>query len=412
MNPDTAGFEKTRETDTPELTLSAGGFTADTAILTTGGPTPVADLTTDHVVYTLDLTTRLLKTNPVVSINRVPSEDEVITIKTRRADLRIAPDHRLPYCTKAIDRPRVQRAGILTERAGYQFINEWRRPNRAPVEAVDITELLSEYEACAVTDKHGHTFRAALPDGCEPCRVNQGTGYHFDPTTFKAYQEEIETIADEVTIQAAPGHHRRPYRFDGDDFVELLGWFITEGSVDWSSDRETGEVKIAQETDAHRQRIAALFDRMGLDARCSDRGIRIGSFLLGQLLECLCGNRSRQKHLPEFIWSLCQEQQQHLLNVLLWGDGNDRGTYYTASPDLTADVCRLCLELGMKPRYTVRDDIWQLYVREVNDGFRSAQHVSRVEHEDELYQLTVADYSTVMAGRNGKFQWVGVSGVA
>lgn len=66
----------------------------------------------------------------------------------------------------------------------------------------------------------------------------------------------------------------------------------------------------------------------------------------------------------------------------------------------------------IKPRHTYRDGIWQIYVREVNDGFVSRDHVRRVASDDDLYRLTLADYSAVMAGRDGKFQWVGVSNVA
>ncbi len=29
-----------------------------------------------------------------------------------------------------------------------------------------------------------------------------------------------------------------------------------------------------------------------------------------------------------------------------------------------------------------------------------------------LYRLTVADYGTVLAGRNGRFQWIGVSNIS
>ena len=93
------------------------------------------------------------------------------------------------------------------------------------------------------------------------------------------------------------------------------------------------------------------------------------------------------------------------------GDGDEYGTFYTSSPDLASNVLRLMLELGMKPRYNKRD-VWQMHLSTLNDGFKSSRNVSEVIHREPMYRLAVEDFSIVMAGRNGKFQWVGVSAVA
>jgi DNA polymerase I len=69
------------------------------------------------------------------------------------------------------------------------------------------------------------------------------------------------------------------------------------------------------------------------------------------------------------------------------------------------------LELGMKPRYN-KSDIWQIHLSTLNDGFKSSRNVSECFVDGPMYRLAVEDFSVVMAGRNGKFQWVGVSAVA
>ncbi|UPV98923.1 hypothetical protein M0R88_10310 [Halorussus gelatinilyticus] len=392
--------------------LAGGGFTAEAEILTTTGLTTVTDLSTGQKVYALDPISRIIKPKPVTAVRTVPFDGQLITIEARRVDIQVAPDHRIPYRTKSDSRIRFKRAGNLKQKSYYKFINSWQSLPRKRLETVDITDFLDEYEICVSYDGHGHTFRAALPDGCEPIRNNGHTGYHFDAQTFKEHQSVIEALADEITIRSGPNHHRRPYRFDGDDFIQFLGWFITEGSVYWSSSSDTAQVKIAQENERHRQSIASLFERMQLDFHSNDRRFEMGSKVFGRLLENHCGAGSHNKHLPAFVWNLSQKQQRLLLEVLIAGDGNDRQTYYTASERLANDILQLCLELGIKPRYTVRKGIWQIYVREVNDGFQSAVHLGREEATQDLYRLTVEDYNVVMAGRNGKFQWVGVSNVA
>jgi DNA polymerase I len=295
----------------------------------------------------------------------------------------------------------------------YRFVNEWRPSRRSRTETVDITDHLETFQARATTSDHGHTFRAALPDGCEPSYVNSHSGYHFDPETFKRYQTAIEAAADEVSVREGRNQRTRPYVFDGDDFIELVGWFVTEGSVHWPDDRQTALVMIAQDTPEGRDRIAALFDRLGISVSETAKRFTFGSSVFGSLLESMCGGRSRTKQLPEFVWTLPREQQRLLCRVLLAGDGNDQGTYYTASDKLASDVLRLALELGYKPRYTHRETgCWQVYFSEGNDGFRHSKNVDTVTSQEPLYRLTVADFSAIMAGRRGRFQWVGTSGVA
>lgn len=401
-----------RTTDPASVELAEGGFAPDTEVMATRGPTPVTDLGVGDQVYTLDPSSRLVKLKPVTGVKTVSVESELIAIESRRADLHVAPDHRILYRTTARPRPRFLAAREFLNRSDHKFVNAWRRPPAPRLETVDITNFVDHYEICAAHDCHGHTFRAKLPDGCDPHRRNSHAGYYFSPETFKHYQDAIEGAATETRIHAGRWRTRRPYRFAGDDFLRFIGWYATEGSVTQNSGSDTEEIKLAQKHKQNRVAIAALLDRMGLEVTEDERGFRFSSKLYGHLLKDLCGTESRSKQLPAFVWSLPQDQQQLLLDVLIAGDGNDSETFYTSSDRLAGDVLRLSLELGMKPRYLRYRDMWQIYIRDVSDGFTSWRNVSRVSGGDELYRLTVEDYSTVMAGRNGRFQWVGVSCVS
>jgi hypothetical protein len=393
--------------------LTAGGITGDTELVTAAGPTAVANLDIGTRVYALNPTTGLAKLKPITKIETFDYQGSLIHAEARRVDLLLHPNQRLPYRTGSISRTRFQRAGDLDDRELYHFLNQWQTVPGDDIETVDITDLCSDFEACATIDSHGHTFRAALPEGCEPTGRNGWTGYHFDAETFKRYQGEIESLATDVTVRARKNTRRRPYRFDGDDFVRFIGWFVTEGSTTWRTDRDTAVVSIAQKTDEHRTQLRELFNRMGIDCSISESGFSFGSTLYADLLEELCGASSQSKRLPDFVWGLNDGQQKLLLSVLMDGDGNDWGVYYTSSRQLAGDVARLCLKVGIKPRYNHRDGMWELYIGEVNDRLTASKQVSTREDEDRaLYRLTVDDYSVVMMGRNGKFQWVGISAVS
>jgi DNA polymerase I len=187
MKLPTTRFDESLSASTVPTEEAVGGFTEETEVMTTRGPVAVPDLTTEDRVYALDPTTHLVKSKPIRTTER-HGIDELVEIRTRRADLRIAPDHPVVYRTKSIAQPRFTRAGDLEEREYYQFINQWRRPPRAPRSEVDITDLTDEYQACVTRSVHGHTFRAALPDGCEPVYRSRNVGYCFDAETFERFQ--------------------------------------------------------------------------------------------------------------------------------------------------------------------------------------------------------------------------------
>lgn len=96
------------------------------------------------------------------------------------------------------------------------------------------------------------------------------------------------------------------------------------------------------------------------------------------------------------------------------GKGNDWKAYYTTSRRFADDVLRLRVETSRKPRFTFKErrGTWEIYVGKVNDRLSSKRQVSMTESDGPLYRLPVEDYSLVMAGRNGRFQWLGVSAVS
>jgi DNA polymerase I len=394
------------------VSLGGGGFTPDTFVMTAEGATRVDAISPGTEVYALDPMTRLVKPKRLTAVQQIAFDGPLVTVETRRANFHVAPGHPMLYRTKNDQQPRFQRAGDLPDRHSYKFITNWQRPPREPLEAVDITELIDDYEISATFDEHGHTVRAMLPAGCEPTRCNSHTGYFFDPATFKQFQSLIETAAATVRIHSAPGHRHRPYRFEGDDFIRLIGWFVTEGSVYHKQNRNSAEIQIAQKTERHRDSIRTLFDRLEISVTEKPEGFVFGSLLYGRLLERLCGEDSHSKRLPHFVWTLPRRQQKLLLDVLVAGDGDEYGTYYTASERLASDVLRLCVDVGLNPRYRLRRGTWAIHPAKVNDGFQSPRHVASMPSNDSVCQLTVADYSAVLAGRKRKFQWVGVSNVS
>jgi hypothetical protein len=397
---------------TQAIELSDGGIPEETKVVTADGPVSVDELSAGDQVYALDVTTGLVKLKPVTGIERFHYDGPLLKAEARRIDLRLHPEQRLPYRTRSVDTVRFQRAGDIESLSEYYLVNEWRTKPAHRLETVDVTDLTDDFEVCVSTDCHGHSFRAALPEGCEPVGKNVATGYHFDAETFKQHQDTLESLGSDVFIRDGKNHWRRPYRFDGDDFIRFIGWFVTEGSITQKTDRDSAAISIAQETPEYCRRLESLFDRMGFEVSDAGSSYSFGSKVYARLLGRLCGKESRSKRLPGFVWDLSTEQQELLLEVFIDGDGNDWDVFYTSSNRLARDVMRLCVEVGMKPRYGRSDETWELYIGQVNDQLHPKKQASWIDVNEQLYQLSVADYSIVLVGRNGKFQWVGVSNIS
>lgn len=394
------------------------GFGPDMELFTTNGPKPVHRLGPGEQVLAIEPTTRLVKTKPIGDVDRVSFTEPSVQIRARRAALALGADHPVPYWTDPIGTVRFTAARELTSVSAPQYINEWRRPEQSEIDSIDVPTLCDRlgisYQVMLSGSITREDIRATLPDGCQPQThywENGEARLVFDDATFTRYREAIESFAASRWIHGSPTARWRPSKFDPVQFCRLLGWFIAEGSVTPKSNRNTIEVSIAQRHDRHRAHIGELLARMGLEPALSDCAVSFSSQVYGELLGRLCGGGSHQKHLPDFVWNLPDSHRRVLLDTLMAGDGSlDRRTYYTASDQLRSDVCRLAVSIGIKPRFYPNGDGWAISLSRIRDRIQRYQ-VSRVASVTEGYRVAVEDYPVVLAGRDGKFQWIGVSRV-
>ena len=76
------------QTSEHAVELSCGGVPEGTAVMTARGPVPVENLDVGDRVYTLDVTTDLVKLKPVVNLESFNYSGPLIHAEARRIDLR------------------------------------------------------------------------------------------------------------------------------------------------------------------------------------------------------------------------------------------------------------------------------------------------------------------------------------
>ena len=410
-------------------------FTPDTEVLTPSGVRSITDLAVGDEVYSLDPETEEMEVKRVEETHSYPEyRDELVDIETSKIDFRVTPNHRMLVRkneTNGIteDGYRFVEAGDLDRATNYELPHDWDGPDGERIGEVDLTELIDgEYEVWVRPTVHGHTFTAEL--GWTPRRVPKAdlgqTGYVFTPTEFEEHREYVESVCETSYVHRESGRKWIPRTYDGDDFLELLAWYITEGNVYTSEAKTFGEnhrgsattVKIAQQavadggSSAH-EAIGRLLDGMGFDCYVDDRSYQFTSRLLGEFLRDRCGGDSFEKRIPDIVFDASREQKRRFLETLIDGDGDRQSgswRYTTSSDRLRDDVLRLCTHLGVTASYNHDSGSWRIYAAEnAKNTLRMHRSGSRSRAENGVHCVTVEDNHTLLAGRNGKFQFVGQS---
>ncbi|WP_121822272.1 DNA polymerase domain-containing protein [Halostella salina] len=432
-DPDSQAYERfDRQQAAVKVIMNC--FTPDTDVLTPAGVRNIRDLDVGDEVYSLDPETEEMEVKPVVETQEYPEyRGDLVDIETSKIDFSVTPNHRMLVRkneTNGIteDEYRFVEAGELDDATNYELPHDWDGPDGEPLETVDLTEFVDDYQVWVRPSVHGHTFASEI--GYYPDKVLKNDigeeGYVFGPDEFEEHREYIEEVAEQTFIHAEPGRKWIPRTFDGDDFLDLLAWFVTEGNVYTSETKQfdgktrgsATTVKIAQQAiadggESTHATIGRLLDRMGFDYYVDDRSYQFTSKLLGDLFRDLCGPDSFEKRIPEFVFDLNKQQKRRFLDTLVDGDG-DRQTnswrYTTASERLRDDVLRLCAHLGITANYGRNSGTWRIYAAEdAKNTLRMHRSGSRRTAEDGVYCVTVEDNHTLLAGRNGTFQFVGQS---
>ncbi|MEF8876051.1 MAG: DNA polymerase domain-containing protein, partial [Haloarculaceae archaeon] len=434
-DPGTAEYEQyDRQQGAVKVIMNC--FTPDTDVLTPDGVRNIRDLDVGDEVYSLDPETMRMEVKPVVETHEYPDyRGELVDIETSKTDFRVTPNHRMLVRKDdkngaSWDDFRFVEAGDLTESSHYELPHDWDGPDGERIEEVDLTELVEgDYEVWVRPSVHGHTFTDEL--GWTPRRVPKAdlgqTGYVFTAEEFERHREYIERVCETSYVHRESGRKWIPRTYDGDDFLDVLAWYITEGSVYTSEDKQFGEnyrgsattIKLAQNAvtdggvrDDHAD-IGELLDRMGFDYYVNDRGYQFTSKLLGETLEQLCGENSFEKRIPEFVFEASREQRRRFLDTLVAGDGDRQvhsWRYTTSSERLRDDVLELCAHLGLTASYNHDSGSWRIYCTEGGkNSFRMHRSGRQSTADDGVYCVTVEDNHTLLAGRNGKFQFVGQS---
>lgn len=158
-----------------------------------------------------------------------------------------------------------------------------------------------------------------------------------------------------------------------DDWIEFLGYFLSEGCCgngkarkikrkkyaaaaaamgincrdEWESERVSYTVMICQKKPEGVALMEGVLSRLPWKFCRVKEGWVVHCKALWQQLRVL--GKAHEKRIPNYVRQLCRRQQRILFDAMMAGDGTYAGhaTYYTSSPGLADDVQELLLKIGL-----------------------------------------------------------------
>ena len=212
--------------------------------------------------------------------------------------------------------------------------------------------------------------------------------------------------------------------FDVGDWMELLGWFLSEGSVLHTKYNEkqypTGFVIAQSFYEWKIDRIRNLLVRMGFKYKFDGRKFKIYSSTLGKWFSQF--GIHHQKFIPREYLNFEQKHLQRLYESLMLGDGCPIGVssyiYATVSEELANNVQELCLRLGKSSTIAKRPPrkqkhrlayIVSVYSEGNNESYIEKKDIKKKYYKGKVGCVTVNPHHTILVRRNGKCFWTGNS---
>ena len=238
---------------------------------------------------------------------------------------------------------------------------------------------------------------------------------------------------EKIEIPSKRYAKQRALLLDRGDFYELVGWFLSEGSLLRNARMAKTPnpyrgISIAQTPGTEGfKRIKTLLIRMGVHYCVHKHTFKIsGTSLAAWFLDECVGEklvRTFDKWIPRWMLKSSRPYLHRLFEGLMYGDGckskhSTGWVYATVSKRLADDVQELCVRLGWASSVSLVElhkknpkhaDCWRVNIHKPRGDCAMVKraNIRAVHYVGEVGCVTVEPYHTVFVRRNGKAFWCG-----
>lgn len=277
-------------------------------------------------------------------------------------------------------------------------------PDESGIKVIEIPDSCTGWlriaDAAAATGKKECSIRYWADKGwirSRKVKVNKGNAYMYR-----------EVLSDDLRSLKIPpqGGMRDVVHIDANDYLELVGWYVSEGCVSFQRGAKNsvkGRVIIDQSQSANPDKVAKidrLMDRLPFNVCRHEHYSKNGGNMVRWLICDLalakrmrdhCGSGAANKKIPSYVKDYPSAALKVLLDAAVDGDGHrcesGRMSYTSTSSRLADDIQEIAIKCGYSSS--------KRFVKSNNPNHRDQYYVSIVPHRKTHGLLTAKSFSEI-----------------
>jgi len=396
-------------------------YSKDTRIMTKNGLKYFYELNSDDEIMTLNPINNIIEYHKPTDIIELDFNGKMIEFLGRSIDICVSPDHNMfvrkqhsyrkkPYKKKQFEF--IKAKDLIRENFSFGFPypkqieikrdGDWKGKKREYFEIPlpkEIQKRFNEYNSIINFRKKNPTIGSVNISKKMNLPLHQVENYIY-------YKQNPQKKYNNIT------------KFKMEDWVEFLGWYLSEGCVVKTHHYEIIIYQDKIKNSKNYKEIKNLLERMGFHTNeiHNGSGIKIFSYILGKYLEKF--GKAKDKFIPNEIKNLDKKYLQILHKTLLKGDGSENRKYFSISKKLIEDFAEISIKIGYgvtisekneknknKIEYKTNNKIYCVSLS-TNNVTPNIKKYNLLEYNDKIYCVTVKNH-IIMVERNGKFCWCG-----
>lgn len=358
---DEQAFEMYKLQEDAIKVLNNACFTPGTEVLTPEGIKKIEELKIGDAIFTVSPKTLKIEKDFVVDKQIYFFIGNLVSLKRSNIDLEVTPEHRFLVKQHISQKQKVVEAMNLNSGHYIPIPHGVKSRNRRSFRKIDLSNFL---------DMEVRKTKKTLKDNFQTSK-------------------------------------KIPRVYNTKDFLELLSWYVTEGSITHYPKYNTSRISIAQKT--YKDKIRKLLTKMRIPFKEHKWNFVIHSRILANVLEKLCGKGSYEKKMPYWILDLNKEYLEVVWKTLLLGDGDkNRNRYSTVSKNLADFFTILTALLGKSVKRQKEGKIYRITWEEnIRGKYLNKGAIKRVPYIGLVYDITAKNNHFILAGKNGIFTMTG-----
>ncbi|MAG16141.1 hypothetical protein CMO88_03705 [Candidatus Woesearchaeota archaeon] len=309
-----------------------------------------------------------VKILPVAAHITHPSRKELVKITTKTGrEITATPDHSLFTLNDKNELLEIP-AGNLQE--GDNMMISSKIPcGYADIKTLNLIDIIPNIRIYAPEKVREASHKLGYYQASSVCGIVSITDYYspfkkanpasMNSETFFNLMGEAGMVAEYSSLKVKLLRKSRPIDSEveiNDEFLRLLGYYISEGTVNFSGKNSSFALysKNLEVLEDMRKCMATVTKINPVERTTTGFGtsqeLKVGNKIYSELLNALCGKGSSNKHIPSFMFGLSKERIGKFLAALYTGDGyttKHSFGYNTISKELAQQVQQLLLVYGI-----------------------------------------------------------------